>query len=237
MKPTAPIILGLLVSACASTPPVVAQDPGPEEDRTLEVSAVATATRSPDRAAVRFAVETPAGTAQDAMDGNARSMNALISALEELGIARDEIQTQSVSLQPRYRREPGQEPEITGYTASNQIEVPVGDVDRVGEVIDAGVSAGANRVLGIRFEISDPEAAYHEALERAIGQARREAEVIASAMGESLGPALRVTTSGLATPAPQSDAVQLMARAESTPIQPGQLDVRASVRIVYRLGR
>lgn len=218
--------------------PAAAQEAAPEADRTLDVSADATVTRPPDRAVIRLAVETVARTARAASTGNAEAMTAVLDALDELGIPRDDVQTEAVSLSPRYDRNDGsQEPTITGYHAVNRISVPVEDVDRVGAVVDAAVEAGANRVLGIQFELTDPESAYHDALEQAIAMARREAETAAAALGESLGPAIRVSTGGVRAPAPQGPVPEVMMRAQaSTPVQPGELEVRAIVSITYRLG-
>lgn len=239
MSRIAAVLLGLVVSACTSgMAPVAAQETAPEADRTLDVSADATVTRPPDRAVIRLAVETVARTARAATTGNAEAMTAVLDALDELGIPRDAVQTEAVSLSPRYDRSDGsQEPTITGYHAVNRVSVPVEDVDRVGAVVDAAVDAGANRVLGIQFELADPEAAYHDALEQAIAMARREAETAAAALGESLGPAIRVSTGGVRAPAPQGPVPEMMMRAQaSTPVQPGELEVRATVSITYRLG-
>lgn len=231
------VFSGLAVSACASAPaPVLAQRPAQDAPRTLHVSAQATVTRAPDRAVIQLAVETLAATAQAATAGNAESMAAVLEALDGLGIERSAVQTRSLSLNPRYDRRPDAEPTIVAYQALNQVSVRVDGVHRVGPAVDAAVGAGANRVTGIRFELSDPEAAYHEALERAIAQARREAEVAAAALGESLGPALEVSTGGFDAPTPQRSAPQMMRAEAATPVEPGELEVRAHVSITYRLG-
>lgn len=231
------VCLGLVVAACSpATRSATAQEPAPDSPRTLDVSASAAVSRAPDRAVVELAVETLAETARAASAGNAESMTAVLAALQALDIERSDIQTRSVSLSPRYDRRPdAEEPMIVGYQAVNRVAVPISDVGRVGRVIDAAVGAGANRVLGIRFELADPEAAYHEALERAITRARREAEVAAEALGEVLGPPIRVSTSGLSTP-PGPTPELMMARAVETPVQAGELEVSATVHITYRLG-
>lgn len=235
---TEAVCLGLLAAACSpATIPATAQQPPPSPPRTLEVSASASVARAPDRAVVELAVETLAGTARAATAGNAESMTAVLAALEALGIERSDIQTRSVSLSPRYNRRPNaEEPVITGYQAVNQVAVPVDDVGGVGRVIDAAVGAGVNRVMAIRFELADPVGAYHDALERAVSQARREAEVAAEALGEVLGPPIRVSTSGLSTPPGPAPELMAMARAAETPVQPGELEIRATVHITYRLG-
>jgi uncharacterized protein YggE len=232
------VCLGLLAAACApATIPATAQQAPPDSPRTLEVSASAAVTRAPDRAVVDLAVETMAETARAATAGNAESMTAVLTALEDLGIERSDIQTRSISLNPRYDRRPNaEEPVIVGYQAANRVAVPVADVGAVGRVIDAAVGAGANRVMGIRFELANPEAAYHEALQRAVAQARREAEVAAEALGEVLGPPIRVSTGGLSTPPGPTPEFMAMARTVETPVQPGELEIGATVHITYRLG-
>ena len=231
------VLLGLAVSGCATTPaPAAAQD-GPREPlRTLDVSADATVRRAPDMAAIRLAVETHAPTAREASRGNASAMSAVIDRLRELGIPDRAVQTQSIDLSPRYRRGPGvEEPTIEGYQAVNRVAVRIDDIADVGRVVDAAIDAGANRVEGISFELSDPESAYHEAVEQAMAKARREAEVMAAALDETLGPAIRVSTGGVRTPIPQM-AGFARAEAAATPVQPGELEVRATVHITYRLG-
>lgn len=239
------VLLGLIVSACSSTAtPVTAQDPPPREPlrevtRTLQVSAEASVMRRPDRATIHLAVETTAGTAQEATRGNARAMTSVADALEGLDIPSSSIRTESISLSPRYQRGQNvEEPTIVGYHAANRISVRVDDLDRVGPVVDAAIGAGANRVTGLQFQIADPESAYHEALQEAVARARREAEVLARAMGDTLGPAIRVSTAGAGAPVTRGPTPELMMRADaaSTPVQPGELEVRASVQVTYRLG-
>ncbi|MFW5947387.1 MAG: SIMPL domain-containing protein [Gemmatimonadota bacterium] len=219
--------------------PAGAQEPAPDSPSTLSVSAQATVTRAPDRARVHLAVETVAATAREATDANAASMTAVLDALARLGIDPDDVRTQSVTLNPRYDRgAEDREPAIVGYQAANRVTVPVTPVDDVGPVVDAAVAAGANRVTGIEFEIGDPEAAYHEALRRAIARAQRDADVAAAALGQPLGPAVSVSTGGLDAPVPRPmmEAMDLNLRAAGTPVQAGELDVRAFVSITYRLG-
>lgn len=233
------IVLGLTASACSTAAaPAGAQDAPREPLRTIDVTGTATVMRAPDRAAVHLAVETVAETARAARRGNAEAMTAVIDALEGLGLEPAAIRTVSVSLNPQYQR--GRDvdsPTIVAYQAANRVRVRVDEIDRVGRVVDAAVASGANRVTGIQFELSDPEAAYHEALERAVAEARREAETLARALGETLGPVIRVSTGGFRGPIPQGRGrTSVQMEAVSTPIEPGELEVRATAHITYRLG-
>lgn len=240
MRTLTAVLTILAVPACSPVPgPLGAQEPTSPTPRTLQVSATAEVRRAPDRATVYLAVETIADDAGAATQRNGELMDAVLRAVTALGIERSAIQTQRLDLQPRYdRRRDVAEPEIVGYQATNQVRVRVDDVDQVGPVVDAAVTAGANRVNGISFELADPEAAYHEALERALAKARREAEVVAGQLGETLGPALSVSTSGGAPPPGiRMEAMRMAAdQAMAPPVETGELEVQASVSITYRLG-
>jgi hypothetical protein len=231
------LLLALLLPA-----PLRAQEPGPPN--TVTVSATGVVQREPDRAKLLLSVESFAGTAQEAAARNAERMDALLAALRRVGLDPDDIRTVSYSLDPEYDfrqdapRQPGED-RIIGYRARNTVEVTIDAIDRVGTIIDAAIQAGANRVLGISFELRDPDAARREAIAIAVGKARAEAEAVAAAVGRPLGPVLSVSTTGsfpVPVPMYRMDAVQA-ARAVATPIEPGTLEVAASITIVYALER
>jgi len=234
----------LLLPACAAR----AQEPGsptpPARERTITVTGTGVVDREPDQAVIMLAVENMARTADAAAQANAETMERVIAALRRLGLDRDRIRTVSYQLHPEYARDeprPGQpyEPRIVGYRAMNMVRVTLDDIARVGEVIDAALGAGANRVTGLSFQLRDPERARIDALALAVQNARGEAQALADALGETLGPALDVSTTGrIPQPVPyMMDAVAARAElaAAPTPIEPGTLRVEATVTIVYRL--
>ncbi|MEJ2504097.1 MAG: SIMPL domain-containing protein [Gemmatimonadota bacterium] len=243
MRTIIPVLAALSATACsaAARAPLGAQTTTPDESqpRTVTVSANASVARIPDRARIHLAVESPAETARQASEANARAMDAVLRAVRELGIDPGRIQTRRLELRPRYDRPREGEPRIVGYTAVNQVQVRIDDLDRVGPVVDAAVGAGANQVTGIDFELSDPSEAYHEALRTAIDRARDEAGVAADALGETLGPPLQVSTGGLQVPTPtpryRMEALSMAADA-APPVEAGELQVQAHVTIVFLLG-
>jgi uncharacterized protein YggE len=234
------VLATLAATACGSLPgTALAQEPAPEPTRQIHVNADASVRRAPDRAVVQLAVESVGETARAATDANAEAMAGVLAALRRLDIPSERIQTLRIELQPQYdRRRDAAEPRIVGYRALNQVVVRVDDLGAVGPVVDAAVSAGANRVTGIQFELAEPESAYHEALRLAIAKARAEAEVVAAALDESLGPPISVSTGGFHVPQPMMRDVALRAAEAmpAPPVEPGEMEVRASVSITYRLG-
>ena len=181
----------------------------------------------PDRAQLSFGVSSDAKTASAALRANAVEMTKVIAALKAQGIAAADIQTQFVSLSPRYSSN-GEE--IVGYSAANLVSATVRKLDKVGGVIDAAVDAGANQVSGPNLVRSDQTALYRQALRAAIANAKGKAQTIARASGLRLRRITDVTESG--GPTPVSEAAKVGA-APSTPIEPGTQLVEATVTVTF----
>jgi uncharacterized protein YggE len=228
------LVLPLLPMAAA------AQQPPAEQPRTLNVSGMGKVEREPEKAVVTLAVESEAATAREASQANATLMTAVVAAIQRGGIPARDIRTVSYQLNPVYSRPPaeGGTPRISAYRASNMVQVNVDTLARVGAVIDGAIAAGANRVTGLSFELRDYESARTEAIERAVENARREAEVVARAAGQRLGEPLTISTSMMyptPPPMPMAESMVMMRQAADTPIEGGTLTVQANVHIVYKL--
>ncbi len=120
------------------------------------------------------------------------------------------------------------------YTATNNVEVTIRNLDTAGRVLSAATNAGANQIYGIRFEIEDPSALLAEARKRAVEDARARAERLAQLAGVKLGPAISISESdsGGGGPVPMF----AMAKMESAaPVERGELTVSTTVQIVYAL--
>jgi uncharacterized protein YggE len=226
--------------------PVVAnaQAPAPEALPFILVTGSADVKVRPDRARVSFAVVTEGATAAEAASQNATMMTAVNAALRATGAAGLTIESWGYDLQPRYARmtSPDVAPRIVGYQATNNVRATVDDVSVVGKLIDAGITAGANRVTSLNFEARNTDAARADALRQAVQKARTEAETMASALGVPLGPALEVH-GGANVPMPppmpyMSDMRMSMEAAQvaNTPIEAAEQTVTAQVTIKFRLG-
>lgn len=209
--------------------------------RTVRASGTGEVRVQPDQATLQFAVETTGATAQEAAQSNADAMDRVIRALVNAGIPRADIRTSGYSLSPIYTvpsRDPQTEPPaIRGYRASNQVSVRSTDLAALGQLIDIGLEAGANRLNGIFFEVRDSAAAEAEALARAVASARRSAETIASALGVRLGAVLDASTMAepvrpFFRPAAMESDIQFRA---VTPIEPGEQTVTATATVVFAI--
>lgn len=235
-------MLPALFAACAFPRPAGAVQVQDNQEPTVTVSGRGEVEAEPDRALIYFAVETEGESAQEAGEANAALMTEVTAAVRAAaqGVDGFEVTTSGYSLSPRYTVPEGDRiQEISGYVARNSLQVTVDDVSRVGALIDTALGAGANRVANLSFEVRDPDPFRAEALRDAVLTARAEAEVMATALGMVLGPAIDVQ-GGADVPYPmpyyQRDvAFMEMAQAAPTPIEAGPLTISASVTIRFRL--
>jgi uncharacterized protein len=238
------VAVSAIIAFLTPSAAVVAQQAGScpcGNDATIQVSATGTVTATPDQATLSLAVETTAANAADAVRENAGKMQRIMKALDGLGIPKDHVATTSYDVQPQYARQRPEDadkpPSITGYRASNMLQVTLDDVTLPGRVIDAGIAAGANRVAGLSFGLKDPAPTRLEALRQAMHSAQEQARAMAEAAGQTLGPPLRLSTEESPLPVARSPIymAQAMAAPAPTPVESGQLKVSARVDAVYRL--
>lgn len=207
---------------------------------TLSLSAEGETLASPDMATINIGVQSEAPTAQAAMSANSAKMNAVVAAIRAAGVAERDIQTSGLNLNPQYVYEPNQSPRLTGYQASNTVTIRLRDLARVGPVVDATVSSGANTINGITFGLQNPDAAENSAREDAVKALTAKAELYARATGYRISRLVSLSESGGYTPSPP---VPMMARAVamdaggSTPVAGGELSVRMNVSATYELTR
>jgi len=222
---------GLVVAAPTT---VLSQAVGPSPSRPeIVTSATGEAQLTPDRAAVYAGVQTRASTAAVAARENAQKQTAIIDAIVALGISREQISTENYTVAPDTRYDQAtQRTTVTGYVVSNIVRVEVRRIDQVAPVLDAALGKGANQINSLDFFASNSDSARHEALARAIGRARSDAEAMARAAGGTLGALVELSTAD-AGPRPvyrmNADMMLAKAAAVATPIEPGQQKVQVSV--------
>ena len=221
---------GLVVAFVGVGQPESAGSAGASGARTITVTGSGAVTTVPNRAVFSFGVTTQGRTASAALAENAAEMRKVIGALKDAGIAAADIQTESVSLSPRYSND-GEA--ILGYTASNSVSATAKDINRAGSIVDAAVGAGANQVAGPSLTRSDTTSLYRRALEAAVADARTKAAVLAAASHARLG-AVRSVLEGSASPVPVPLAKSAGA-ADSTPVEPGTQRIEATVTVVFAI--
>ena len=206
--------------------------------KTISLTGAGTASATADEATIRMGVEVTMDSAAEAISDNAESMAEVIDALLLQGISEDDIQTTSYSVYPQYDwTEDGRV--LLGYTVTNMVQVTIKDLDIVGDVIDAAGSAGANRMDGISFGLSDAkmQELKNTAYILALGDATDKADLIAETLGLTISGVQSVTESSYVPARTYVETAEMggdmtMSRAP-TPIISGDLSVSVNVHIVF----
>jgi uncharacterized protein len=194
---------------------------------TVAVNGTASVDAVPDVATFAFGVTTEASTAAAALAQNSDAATKVVAALKRARIASEDLQTQSVSLSPRYS---DRGDEVVGYTASNTVSAILRTPASAGDVIDAAVAAGANLVSGPSLSRADTDALYRAALKDAVAAARAKAEALGEAGQFSVGKIDSIAEGS-------TDAVPMADRAAAlvSPIEPGTQQITATVRVTFQI--
>ncbi len=193
----------------------------------------------PDVANLSLGVEAQAETVAEAQAQATGAMVAVMGVLDDYDIAKKDIKTQRFSIQAVKRWDNGEEI-LLGYRVTNIVAVKIRELDDTGVIIDAVAEAGGDytRINSIIFTVDDPTDYYEEAREKAMEDAEAKAQQLADLAGVDLGKPTYVNESGAFIPVPREyymavpEAVPTPA---SSPISPGETEIRLTVQVVYSI--
>jgi uncharacterized protein YggE len=190
----------------------------------------------PDQAQLTVGVVTTAKTAQDAAAQNATAANAVISAIQQQVGVNGSVRTIGYSVSPQYTGGTSTTPPaITGYTASNTVQVTISgaaSLNLVGPVIDAANQAGANNISGPSYGLQNSDPYQQQALAAAAKQALAHAAAIASGLGGKAGAVISAQEGATVTP-----VASFNAGVAATPIATGTVSVSATVTVTVALAQ
>ena len=233
MKKAAIALIGLIVFAGTAKAAEIKN--APIMQRLVIVTGNGSVQTTPDIAEVRTGVTTRSETARQALDANNGAMERLMLALRDQGIDEKDIRTSNFNVGPIYHRERNKQPRITGYQATNQVHVTIRDLDGLGRILDRVVTAGSNRVQGVRFLVSKPEKLLDKARENAVKDALRRARLFAEAAGSKLGKVMRIEERGFHAPQPRMFAADAVRKESSVPVARGSQKLTANVSVQFAL--
>lgn len=208
-----------------------------DTERLITVTGQGSVEALPDMANIKVGVTREAQLAGEALDATSGAVRDVIARLEEAGISPRDMQTQGLSLQPKWSRrssDSGENPRITGFVARNSLSVRVRDLESLGGILNAVVEDGANTFDGLQFTISEPDAAIAAARADAVADAIAKAEQLAQAAGVSLGPVQSITENG-AAPRPMMMEMAGARMDNDVPVARGEVSLTAQVSIVFAI--
>ena len=198
----------------------------------IMTSGDATVSVKPDLAIVAAGVESQASTASAAQSALARKAAQLIARVKAIGVADKDVTTSGYWIGPVYTSS-GQT--VSGYRASEQLQLKWHNVDSVGRLLDGIVQEGGATNVSVSFGLNDPKAAQGQARSLAIGDARSKADAMASAAGVRVGQVLRISdlSASYRPPVPYDVAAAAPA---ATQVPVGQMDVTVTVEVDFAIG-
>ena len=234
------LTLPLLLAACSSGEPDARGLRG--DETLLSLSASGEAAAVPDVATMTIGVEAFGRDAKTASDAAARKAEAIVAALAQFKVAKEDVQTSNLSLNRiDYGPRKGQ------FQASNTLNVRLHDVPKAGQAVAAATAAGANVMGGPSLQIDDPEKANRGAYIAAYKAAETRAQAYAEAAGMKISRVLTIRDGGQGGGA-EPYAMDAAAAAEvsmnaprmvapSPVIMPGTQRTRVNVQVDYALRR
>jgi uncharacterized protein YggE len=226
--------LAVLAAIVCVTNAQAQQPPSAPEGRVVVIGEGSVSV-APDYAEINGGVTTRGKSVKEASDANSKLMAAITSALVDSGVAQKDIQTSRFSIQPLYvSPDPHGEAKLSGYNVSNQVNVTIRDIGKVGDVLDRLVAAGVTNVGNIEFLHANPSKILDQAREAAVVDARRKAEIYAKASGVTLGRVVWITEDP--EYAPPIPMMAKMSAAMPAPISAGEDSLRLRITVGFGIG-
>lgn len=210
---------------------------GGQNPATVSVNGHGSVSLPPDTASIVLGVDVTKPTLSEAQAAAADQMTAILTALKKAGVKDKDIQTVNYSVYVlRNYDNSGAAGAITGFQVTNQVNVIVRDVKKVGDLLDAVVGAGANNIYGISFYVDDTTGPASQARKLAVQDATRKAQELADAAGMTLGRVVSINENTSTTPPPIPYAAADSAKgAAGTPVETGSTEVSVDVSMAFEL--
>ena len=205
----------------------------------LTVTGSATIYRPPDTLNLTVGVESYGPKVKQVIQDNSEKMRAVKAALVKAGLTDKEIQTKQYSITPQMTPAPKNPPEnwqplIAGYRVYNTLDIRTQKILLAGDIIDAVAKEGSNVIENVSFDIQADEPSKSEAIVMAFHNANTYAKTVAAAAGIKLNKIHELSVNQLYLN-PQPLHVNRQFLEAATPITPRDVEVNASVTVVYEI--
>ena len=156
---------------------------------TINVSGEGKIKITPDQVAISISVETKGANAIDVKKENDTKIDAVLKYIKSKNIAKEDYQTQRVSLYPNY----DYEKKKTSYIATQTVIILLKDLNKYDVLMDGLVDLGINRIDNVEFKSSKIDQLQSDARKLAIKDAKAKAEDFVSVLNQKVGKALTIS--------------------------------------------
>lgn len=158
-----------------------------EPSRTISVTGEAVVKVEPDMVIVTFGVETFDNEIVAAKEQNQAIVQKAYAAIRELGIEQSAIQTDHISIEPRYKDSSYERGSINGYFVRNTVAVTLKEPNKLEDLLTNLLQTGITSVHNVDFQVSELKPHREHARELALLAAKEKAEKMTAALGQTLG--------------------------------------------------
>lgn len=226
-------------------------------EATISVSGEAEVQAVPDIARFSFSVSEVSDTPEEAQEVISEKINTILSGLDELGVNKKDIKTNSYTINPRYEwvevrggaqtsvdgivYYPGRNQQVlTGYDVRQNVSVTIRDLEVAPDALTLFAQSGVENLSGPNFEVEEIEELKEEAREEAIEMAKKEAQRLAKDLGVKLDGVVSFSeNNGGYYPEPymaRAYDMEIMEESMNAPQLPtGEQDIVSKVYISYRI--
>jgi uncharacterized protein YggE len=241
------LILNAVVSliVCSLGATALAQDQ--PQPRTISVTGDSEILVTPDKVVITLGVEIVDKDITEAKKANDRLIKDLIDVAGKYNIAPDDIQTDYISIRPKYDRRDGDDVFI-GHFVGRKITFTLKDIAGFDNLMSDFVAIGDIQVQSVQFQTSELRKHRDNARSMAVKAAFEKAAAMAAELGQKIGKPLTVNeqSSRWYSPynywnqyrGPNPFNAQNVAEAPSgaeTPMAAGKISVTASVSASFEL--
>lgn len=236
-KFTSVLVAALLVFSVAGTNLTAAAEPN-----TIAVSGMAEQEVAPDMAYIDVGINVRADDAETARTQEAQIASQIRRALLGLAITDNDLQNTSYYLYQEYKVDRNGVRTADKYVLDSSIKVTVKDLDKLSQVIDNVVEAGATNISNITYALSTQNIIQRQLLATAVENARDKAAVVANAGSRTLGNMLSADVNSfdggtiVAYGANKLRSTTNLAEdGVATKLSPGKIKLNARVQVVFSL--
>jgi len=207
------------------------------DDRWIHVTGVGESVAAPDLAILRLGVISTAKSAKLATELNNESIAKIFRVLKDLGLNKNDLETDRFQLVPQRQYRKGLAPLITGYQVTNSLVLRIRELDRVGEIMQSAIDAGGNNFESLSYAVEDDAKYVEEARLLAVENALFKAMELTEPLDAKVGKPLTIQElSGHPRPMQERRMMQADMMVESVPVQaPSELRTEVRVQVKFEL--
>lgn len=201
------------------------------DERTLSISGSGSVSAIPDQMSLTFWIEERGNKLSSQKSVVDDTTNRLIKDLNRKGVEDKDIRSYQLQIYPRYEQNDDGKTEQDGFVVQREVQVTLLEPENYDSIIDLALARGVTRVGQVKFEISDQQGLYQQALINAYKQAKNKAERLATAAGLELTGTLSIAERSMSRPVVMQMA-EMSSRSDKVSL-PGQQTIEAQVEVIF----